>query len=166
MLTRALCLFALGVAAMVPLRRWVVEPISVKSGSMEPALPVGFRLFADKITLRFRPPRRGDIVLFPAPVGDRPNVGKRVIAVGGETLKIRGRKVYVDGLELHEPYAVYREGGAGRAVGPIKVPRGKVFVLGDNRDESEDATVWKSPAGRPIRFIPVTDITALVWPRL
>lgn len=159
-----LLLFA-GVGAAVPLRRWVVEPIYVASASMVPELPVGSRRLADKVTLRLRPPSRGDIVLFPSPTGEALSVGKRVIALPGETIEIRDRRVFIDGLELSEPYAVHlRPAGRPENLGPLKVPPGAVFVLGDNRDESEDSSNWKDREGRPIHYVPIAGLTGLVRP--
>ena len=166
-LSRLLLLVFAGIGLTVPLRRWVLEPIYVASGSMEPALPTGSRQFADKVTLRLRPPMRGDIVLFLSPVGEAISVGKRVIAVPGETFELRRKKVFIDGRQLVEPYAIHRRAGirlVNDDLGPIPVPPGNVFVLGDNRDESEDSTVWKTHDGRPIYFVPIGAITALVRP--
>ena len=162
---RLLILVLAGVGLTVPLRRWVIEPIYVASASMEPTLRVGARLFSDKLTLRLRPPLRGDIVLFPSPTGEALSMGKRVISVPGETVEIRAKKVFINGVELLEPYAVHSRGQIrleGDDLGPLQVPEGTVFVLGDNRDVSDDATVWKSKDGRPIYFLPASTITGIV----
>ncbi len=164
-LYRWIILFLAGLGATVPLRRWVVEPIYVASASMEPALPVGARLLSDKVTLRLRPPRRGDIVLFSPPSGAALGAGKRVIALPRETVELRGDEVYVDGKPLDEPYAVHRRPGTRRpALGPLTVPPGGLFLLGDNRDESEDSSVWKDSTGSPVYFVPVASVTGLVRP--
>jgi signal peptidase I len=136
---------------------------------MEPALRVGTRFFADKVTLRLRAPRRGDIVLFPSPIHAAESVGKRVIALPGEIFELRAKKVFIDGKELDEPYAYHRRGRErliNDDLGPLAVPPGSLVVLGDNRDESEDATVWKDSKGKPIHFIAISDITGLVRPSL
>jgi signal peptidase I len=166
-LSRLLILVFAGIGVTVPLRLWVIEPIYVASGSMEPTLAVGTRRFSDKITLRLRPPLRGDIVLFQSPTGEALSVGKRVIALPGETFELRRKKVFIDGKRLAEPYAVHRRGKVRLVnddLGPLAVPAGNVFVLGDNRDESEDSTVWKGADGRPIYFISIDAITGLVRP--
>lgn len=153
---RLLVLVSIAVSIALALRIWVFETIYIASGSMEPTLPVGQRCVVDKVTLRWRPVRRGDIVLFRVPTGADLEVGKRVIALPGETVEIRDKKVWVDGKELDEPYAVHKRAGeklVGDDLDPLAVPAGELFVLGDNRDESEDATVWKDAEGRPIRFI-------------
>lgn len=148
-----------GVGITVPLRRYIAEPIVVVGASMEPALPVGARFLADKLTPRLRPPKRGDIVLFPDPGGPPIGVGKRVVGIPGETLELRRKKVFVDGKPLDEPYAVTGPRPTpGDDLGPLFVPAGKVFVLGDNRDKSKDSTDWKE------RFVSISSITAIVRP--
>jgi signal peptidase I len=162
---RWLFLLCVAVSAALALRLWVCEAIVVASGSMEPTLSVGTHLFVDKVTLRLRPPRRGDIVVFRSPTGADVDLAKRVVALPGEDVELRGKKVFIGGRELDEPYAVHRRAGErleGDDLGPLTVPPGQLFVLGDNRDESDDATVWKDAAGRPIHFIPVAGLQGLV----
>lgn len=164
---RLLLLAAAAAGGTLAVRRWALEPIYVASASMEPTLKVGSRFIADKVSLRLRPLLRGDIVLFPPPNGEPLGVGKRVIGLPGETLEIRAKKVFIDGKELDEPYAVHRRGGVHLLdddLGPLKIPENGVFVMGDNRDESEDSTSWKDAAGKPVYFVPVASITALVRP--
>jgi signal peptidase I len=162
---RALFLVSLAVSIALALRLWICEAIVVASGSMEPTLLVGTHLFVDKVTLRWREPRRGDIVIFPSPVRPDLELAKRVVALPGETVELRRKKVFIGGAELDEPYAVHRrpeERLEGDDLGPLTVPAGQLFVLGDNRDESDDATVWKDLAGNPIRFIPRAGVKGLV----
>jgi signal peptidase I len=164
-LSRLLFLASLAVSITLALRLWVFEAIVVASGSMEPALPVGTHLFVDKVTLRLRPPQRGDIVVFHSPTGRDVDLAKRVIALPGETVELRAKKVFIDGRELDEPYAVHKraeERLEGDDLGPLAVPAGELFLLGDNRDESDDATVWKDPSGQPIHFIPSSGLKGLV----
>jgi len=155
----------MAVSIALALRLWVFEAIYVASASMEPTLPVGTHLFIDKVTLRLRPPRRGDIVVFHSPTGQDLDLAKRVIALGGETVELRAKKVFIDGRVRDEPYAFYKRAGErleGDDLGPLTVPPGQLFLLGDNRDESDDATVWKDASGRPIHFIPASELKGLV----
>jgi signal peptidase I len=164
-LLRLFYLVSIAVSVALALRIWVFEAIFVASGSMEPTLPVGAHLFVDKVTLRLRPPRRGDIVIFHSPTGQDMDLAKRVIALAGEAVELRAKKVFIDGRELDEPYAVHKRAGErleGDDLGPLTVPPGELFLLGDNRDESEDATVWKDASGKPIHFIPSSELKGVV----
>lgn len=148
-------LFAIALAVVLPVRLWVAEPIYVASPSMEPTLKTGTMLILDKVTLRGRPLRRGDIVSFRSPIEDR-DMLKRVVALPGETVEMRNKVVYIDGEALEEPYVVHsraEERLEGDNLAPVLVPENGYFVLGDNRDESNDSSVWKDPAGKPLRFL-------------
>ena len=147
----------------------------ISSASMYPAMEQGDRILANDFSYGIPIPLfggklmasrvgRGDIVVFPHP--DRPGVDyiKRVIAMGGETVEMRGGRVWVDGRRLEEPYS-HRdpwalEGPAGRRKkpskqGPVKVPAGHLFVLGDNRFNSMDS--------RHFGFIAEEDVKARGW---
>jgi len=156
----------LTVAGMLALRSWVCEPIYIASDSMAPTLTVGHHLFLDKLTFRFRDPQRGEIISFRSPVGEDHGSVKRVIAVGGDTIELREKRVYLNGEEQHEEYAYYARAGeklAGDTLGPLKVPEGTVFLLGDNRDNSNDSSSWKNPAtGEPIYFLPLSEVAGKV----
>lgn len=158
--------FLLGVALAVvlPTRAYVGEPIYIASPSMEPTLRVGTLLILDKATLRLRAPRRGEIVSFRNPEGGHDLV-KRVIAVPGDVVERRAKKVYLNGKELEERYAVYtREAEAleGDTLGPLTVPADSYFVLGDNRDESRDSSAWRDAQGKPMYFLPAGLLQGLV----
>ena len=145
-------LFAIALAVVLPVRAWVAEPVYVASPSMEPALKTGTLLILDKLTLRLRPPRRGDILSFRSPVNAH-DLLKRVVALPGETVEMRGKVVFINGKELDEPYAVHSRAGErleGDNLGPLVVPEKGFFVLGDNRDESNDSSVWKDAEGVPV----------------
>lgn len=115
---------------------FVGQTATVAQESMEPALYEGQRLLVDKLSHRFHPPRRGDIVVFRLAGRGREALVKRVIGLPGETLAIRGGQVYVDGRALPEPYLKRRASGD---LAEVKVPAGTVFVLGDNRALSNDS---------------------------
>ena len=154
----------MALAVVLPVRAWVVEPITIASASMEPALKVGTLLILDKLSLERRGPKRGEIVSFRSPV-DAEDLVKRVIAVPGDIVEIRAKKVFVNGQALDEPYAVHDrpdERLEGDNLGPLTVPAGAYFVLGDNRDESKDSSVWKTASGERVYFTPVSSLQGIV----
>lgn len=161
---RALFLVGVALTVVLPIRAWVAEPITIASGSMEPTLRVGSLMILDKWTLSGRRPRRGEIVSFRSPV-DAEDLVKRVIAIPGDTIEIRAKKVFVNDQPLSEPYAVHdrpNERLEGDDLGPLTVPAGDYFVLGDNRDESKDSSVWRNAAGERVYFLPAASLQGLV----
>jgi signal peptidase I len=155
-LTRLPYLFLAALTVVLPVRLWVAEPITIASASMTPEFRVGTLMILDKWTLRRRRPARGDVISFRSPLDGNEDMVKRVIAVPGETVEIRAKQVFVDGRALAEPYAVHDRPNArldGDDLGPLTVPPDSYFVLGDNRDESNDSSVWKGPDGRRIYFL-------------
>ena len=163
-LVRFLKLPAIALAIVIPARAWIAEPVYVASPSMEPALKTGTLLILDKLTLRVRPPRRGDILSFRSPVEPQ-DLLKRVIALPGETIEMREKTVFINGKELDEPYAVHSRAGerlAGDTLAPLVVPENSFFVLGDNRDESNDSSVWKDADGDPAPFLRLRFIQGIV----
>ena len=163
-LARLLKLVAIALAVVLPARAWVAEPVYVASPSMEPTLKTGTMLILDKLTLRVRPPQRGDVLSFRSPV-DSHDLLKRVIALPGETIEMREKSVFINGKELDEPYVVHSRPGErleGDTMGPLIVPENGFFVLGDNRDESNDSSVWKDAEGNPVRFLRLRLIQGIV----
>jgi signal peptidase I len=161
---RLLKLVAIALAVVLPVRAWVAEPIYVASPSMEPTLKTGTMMILDKLTLRMRAPQRGDVLSFRSPV-DEHDLLKRVVAVPGETVEMREKVVFINGKELDEPYAVHSRAGErleGDNMGPLVVPPKGFFVLGDNRDVSNDSSVWKDAEGRPLRFLSLRLIQGIV----
>jgi signal peptidase I len=131
---------------------------------MEPTLRVGTLMVLDKWTLSGRRPQRGEIISFRSPVG-REDLVKRVIAVPGDTIEIRDKKVYVNDNPVTEPYVFFRrplERLEGDNVGPLTVPERSYFVLGDNRDESNDSSVWKNSSGERAYFLKIEAVQGLV----
>lgn len=164
-LARLGVLFLAALGVVLPVRAWVGEPITVASASMEPALRVGTLLLLDKLTLDGRRPRRGEIVSLISPDGLERGLVKRVIALPGETVELRAKAVFINGEPLSEPYAVHKRAGErlrGDDLGPWVVPEGAVFVLGDNRDESNDSASWTDAEGKPAPFVPYSRLEGLV----
>jgi signal peptidase I len=118
---------------------FVVEAALVKEGpSMQPTLYRGYRVVLDKVSYRFHPPHRGDVVIV-APPGEPKLLIKRVVAVPGDTVEVRDGHVYIDGRAINEPWVTYF---GGSSYPSTRVPRGQVFVLGDNRSHSRDSRVF------------------------
>ncbi len=129
-----------------------LEPLRVTSQSMSPTLDSGDQVLVDKLTGRWRAPAVGDVVVFRDPVGDA-LVVKRVVALAGQTVGLEDGELVVDGAVRHEPQVdVSRIDST--YFGPVPVPRGAVFVLGDNRAESIDSRTYGP--------IPVDDLVGRV----
>jgi signal peptidase I len=164
-LTRLLFLALIAAGIVFPVRAWVVEPIFIPTASMEPTLPVGRHLFCDKLTLRRRKIERGDIVVFKPPTGEEEEMVKRVIGLPGETVELKEKAVYIDGKALSEDYIQHKRADEkleGDTLGPVVVPENSYFVLGDNRDESNDSTMWKDKDGNHLYFVAGADVRGFV----
>jgi signal peptidase I len=129
------------------IRTFVVQAFKIPSGSMRPTLLEGDKLFVNKYVYRFEPPKRGDIVVFKYPVEPKKDFIKRLIGLGGDTVEIRGGKVYVNGQMLDEPkvfnsITYYNHDPFGAPNEAVKVPQDAYFVLGDNSANSTDSRFW------------------------
>jgi signal peptidase I len=134
-------------------RQFVIQAFRIPSGSMEKTLLVGDFLFVNKFLYgaklpwtdirlpAVRQPQRGDIIVFKSPSDGRDFI-KRCVAVAGDTLELRGTELYINGELQDEPYAQYVRHGRRGVFGPIVVPEGHLFMMGDNRDNSQDSRVW------------------------
>ncbi|HVO22054.1 MAG TPA: signal peptidase I [Candidatus Margulisiibacteriota bacterium] len=148
---------AIVVALLV--RSSVVEAFWVPSGSMLPTIQIGDHLFVNKLAYgmhlpfvgkeiaQWRPLQRDDIVVFTSPVDHKTDLIKRVIAVEGDTVEIRNKHLYINGQEVPDPHANFTDPHVKDTTprdkfGPVTVPPGKFFVMGDNRDQSYDSRYW------------------------
>jgi signal peptidase I len=131
---------------------FVAEAAIVEYGpSMEPNLYRGSRVMAEKVSYRFHPPRRGDIVIADRP-GSEVSLIKRVVALPGETVEVHDGHTFINGQQIEEPW-VTNFGGPGYP--PTVVPPDHVFILGDNRSNSRDS--------RTIGPVPMDTIKGRVW---
>ncbi len=128
------------------IRGFVAEPRYIPSDSMLPTLAVGDRLVVEKISYHFHPPLKGDIVVFDPPQqlqvqGYAKNQAfiKRVIGTPGQTVEIHNGKVYINNQPLTENYIAEPPN---YQMGEVKVPPDQLFVMGDNRNNSNDSHVW------------------------
>jgi len=145
-------------------RTFIVQAFKIPTGSMENNLLIGDHLLVNKFAyaptatrieemlLPIDPIRRGDIIVFKYPEDPERDFIKRVIGLPGETVELRNKKVYIDGKMIEEPYVQYLftpsddEGPFDFDVrmqyGPVTVPAGQYFMMGDNRDNSQDSRYW------------------------
>ena len=114
----------------------------VPSGSMESTIMTNSRMMGLRVTYWFSDPQQGDIIVFKYPDDPSQNFVKRVIGVPGDTVEIIHGVTYVNGEVLDEPYL--NETPLDKNFGPYEVPEGCYFVMGDNRNNSNDARYWKN----------------------
>lgn len=121
---------------------YVLMSAYIPSGSMEDTLQVGDRVIGLRLAYMFDEPERFDVVMFKFPDNEEKDYIKRIIGLPGETVTLKGGKVYINDSEvpLDEPYL--KETPDGRGDGTYKVPEGCYFMLGDNRNNSADSRVW------------------------
>ena len=149
----------------IGIRSFIIGPYKIPTGSMRPVLMEGDRIFVDKITYRFRAPRRGEVIVFRYPLDRKKDFVKRLAGLGGETLEIRDGQLYVDGEHLVRPgifekiFYYNREDWAFAKRGQkIEVPGDYYFALGDNSAQSSDSRNWG--------FVPKKDVigrAVLIW---
>lgn len=155
---RLFVIVSLSLFAVQLLRDFGLERIYVATRSMEPTMPTNSRWWMDKITMRFRPPGHGEVIVFQSPLTAEKELIKRVIAIGGDKIEMRQKMVFLNGQKLKEKYVEFIKGNtvfAGDNMGPLTVPMDYFFVLGDNRDESGDSRTWRDPVtNKRIFFIP------------
>jgi signal peptidase I len=159
---------------------FVVQAFQIPTGSMEPTLLVGAfllvnkqvyangRTFLDRAVLPRRDLRRGDIVVFKYPNDMSKDYVKRVIGLPGETLEIRDKQVLIDDKPLVEKYKVHSDNQVFTKrdyynyeetirdnYGPVTIPSGHIFAMGDNRDNSSDSRYWG--------FLPLSYVKGRPW---
>lgn len=143
------------------IRAYFVQAFKIPSGSMIPTLLIGDHIlvnkflygtkipFSDRRILVFRKPEKGDIIVFKYPEDPRRDFIKRVMAVEGDVIESRNKMIYVNGKPVDEPYTQHtdnsvRPGGIEPRdnFGPYIVQKDKLFMMGDNRDQSYDSRYW------------------------
>jgi signal peptidase I len=158
-----------GIAIALLVEAFLIQAFWIPSPSMEPTLDVGDRVLVNKLSYNFHDVHRGDVVVFERPPGastgengEIKDLIKRVIAVGGDTIEAKDGEVYVNGERIDEDYL---EPGTPTDNLPLEtIPEGHVFVMGDNRPNSEDSRIFGPIdedviVGRAfIRVLPITDI--------
>ncbi len=161
--------FVVAVILAILIRALLIQAFKIPSGSMIPTLLVGDHILVNKLFYgiripftkarwpRLAEPERGDVIVFVYPEDRTKDFIKRVVAVGGDTVEIRNKVVYINGKPTVNPHArffsnVILPGDVSPRdnLPPTKVPQGRLFVMGDNRDQSHDSRWWK--------FVPVEDV--------
>jgi len=151
------------------IRTFVVQAFKIPSGSMEPTLEIGDHILVNKFiygvkipltSIQLFPlekPKRGDVVVFIYPLDPSKDFIKRVVAVEEDTVKIINKKLYINGVQVPDPHGVYTDESSFSGevqkrdnFGPVTVPKGALFVLGDNRDRSLDSRFWG--------YVPLRDV--------
>jgi signal peptidase I len=148
-------------------RPFVVEAYRIPTESMVPTLEVGDRILANKFIYHFTEPERGDIVVFDSvDKEDDQTLVKRVVGVAGDEIQVEGGVLFVNGEAQDEPY-LNQELPFRGSYGPMEVPEGHIFVMGDNRGNSADSRVFgplplENLKGEAfVRFWPVSKIGSL-----
>ena len=143
------------------IRTFFVQAFKIPSGSMIPTLQIGDWLLVNKVIYGIKipvlrktiipvtKPERGDVVVFIYPMDRSKDFIKRVIGVEGDVIEIRNKKIYINGAPFNDTHGVYtdslilpRSMQPRDNFGPVKVPKGHIFAMGDNRDNSYDSRFW------------------------
>ncbi len=143
------------------IRAFIVQAFKIPSGSMKETLQIGDHILVNKFIygvkipwlgttlIPISEPEREDIVVFRYPEDPQKDFIKRTVAVGGDTVSIRDKQLFVNGVAVTAGYAVYKDPRIlpkafqpRDNMDPITVPPGKIFVMGDNRDHSYDSRFW------------------------
>lgn len=141
----AIVLGAVLIALLV--QRFLVKPFEIPTESMVPTIEIGDRILVNRLAYKYGEVERGDIVVFKSPVAPDTDWVKRVIAVSGDTVEIDQKMVLVNGEPIVEDYV--RTWNIPTVFPEQVVPEGMVFVLGDNRDNSQDARFWPQMGKSP-----------------
>jgi len=134
----------------VSIKENIIQAYKIPSGAMIPTLLPGDHILVDKFIYKNHEPQRGDIVIFPYPVNPSQDFVKRLVGLEGDKIEIKDKQLYINDKKYTESYIVNSSPNVMPAevaprdnFGPIVVPSGKYFVMGDNRDNSHDSRFWK-----------------------
>ncbi|MFH0825243.1 MAG: signal peptidase I [Pseudomonadota bacterium] len=162
--------FVVAVVLAIIIRAFLIQAFKIPSGSMIPTLLVGDHILVNKFIygiripftnirwLAFSDPKRGDVIVFVYPEDRTKDFIKRVVAVSGDTVEIKNKKLLINSAPVEEPFTQYDQPvlprnsivGERDNYGPTTVPKNRLFVMGDNRDHSQDSRFWG--------FVPVEDV--------
>jgi signal peptidase I len=150
--------FLVAIIIFLVIRTFAFQAFRIPTGSMENTLLPGDFLFINKFAYGARVPfthyrlpgyshpKRGDIIVFQFPQDKKQDYIKRCVAVAGQTVEVRNKQLYIDGVLQDEPYVIHKDTRVTSDIrdhfGPYKVPPGNIFMMGDNRDQSYDGRYW------------------------
>ena len=158
------------------IKTFLFQAFYIPSQSMYPTLQKGDRILVNKVSYKVHDVNRGDIVVFETPEGEDSNIKdlvKRVIALPGETIETQHGRVYINGHLLEEPYlqdgvdtcAPNTQPPNCEDFGPVKVGNDRVFVMGDNREQSKDGRFFQAPNNRGIEESTIVGrVFVRIWP--
>ncbi|UOD35333.1 signal peptidase I [Deferribacteraceae bacterium V6Fe1] len=135
------------VIAMI-IRAFFLQAYKIPSGSMLNTLLIGDHILVNKAAYLFTEPKRGDVIVFEYPIEPEKDFIKRVIGLPGDKIKMENKKIYINSKQLNESYVRYESDFVFKGENPrdnfdeFTVPKGKYFVMGDNRDSSFDSRYW------------------------
>jgi signal peptidase I len=129
------------IISVIIIRAFILDSRIVPTESMVPSIQPGDRLFVEKITPRFKGLERGEVVVFVPPASSelKEDLIKRLIGLPGDTVEVKDGKLYVNDVAKNEPYLAEP---MDYTFHKVKVPEGKMFVMGDNRNRSLDSHEW------------------------
>ncbi|MDO4281531.1 MAG: signal peptidase I [Peptococcaceae bacterium] len=135
----------IALAIVIVLRMFVLGMYYVPSGSMIPTLQINDKVVVTKLSYKMHEPERGDVVVFKYPPNEEQGLPekdyvKRLIGLPGEKLEIKNNTVYINDMPVEEPYVNSNTNMPD--YGPITIPEGEYFMMGDNRNDSSDSRVW------------------------
>jgi len=151
------------------IRSFIVQAFKIPSGSMLPTLQIGDHLLVNKfiygvkipmtgnVLIPWKSPERDDVVVFRFPKDRSIDYIKRVVGIAGDIVEVKDKQLFLNGEPITNPHAHFTEStvmaagtGPRDNMGPVKVPEGTLFVMGDNRDNSYDSRFWG--------FVPLKDV--------
>lgn len=134
-----LMVIVISLGAVWLIHNFIIFPVRIPSESMENTIMVGDRVMTYRLSYLFDDPERGDIIVFRFPDDETQDYIKRILGLPGETIEGKDGYVYIDGVKLEEPYVKEL---LDSDFGPYTVPEDSYFMMGDNRNVSEDSRFW------------------------
>ncbi|MHB9145153.1 MAG: signal peptidase I [Symbiobacteriia bacterium] len=145
----------------IVIRTFIIEVTRVPTPSMVPSIEAGDRLLTDKLWFHISGLRHGDVVVFQPPFATTEPYVKRIIGLPGDRIAVRDGAVYRNGQPLNEPYLAEKPNYT-RA--EVTVPPGKMLVLGDNRNYSNDSSRWEGNGIQSWGFADIKKVTGrVIW---